>query len=164
MLSLPFFTRFDEALVSVARSRFYVWGILLLSTCIVFSQPIFLRRNVPVQAAKFLADHPTGGNMFCTAHIGSYLIYSSHGAIPVFMDTRMDLYDPKFVERFAKALTEGVGWTELFAQYKIASALLPNGSRLQIILAGLPDWKQTYHDADFSLYSRNGGPVEKSQK
>ncbi len=135
-------------------------GILLLATFVVVSQPIFLRRNVPVQAAKFLAEHPLAGNLFCTAHIGSYLIYSSRGAIPVFIDTRMDLYDPRFIERFAKALTEGVGWTELFAQYKIAAALLPNGSKLQIILGGRPEWKQIYQDPDFSLYSHNAAKVK----
>jgi hypothetical protein len=147
---------FNEAMKAATNSKQYLWGIVAISALTVFSQPIMFRRNVPVEGAKYLAQHPISGNLFCTAHAGSYLIYTSHGTIPVFMDTRMDLYDEPFVKRFAAALLDGIGWKELFAQYKIANALLPNDSKLALILDKEPDWKQTYRDADFSLYFKTG--------
>jgi hypothetical protein len=149
-------SRLSEALKSVALSRFYVLGIVLLSIFIVTRQPIYMRRNVPLQATTFLYEHPIAGNLFCSAHIGSYLIYKTHGAIPVFIDTRMDLYDADFVTRFTRALRDGEGWRELFAQYKIGAALVPNSFKLKEVLDKQPDWKPIYRDADFSLYTPTG--------
>src|SRR5208283_5654667 len=105
-----------------------------------------LQRNVPVHAAKFLESHKIAGNLFCSAHAGSYLIYSSHGAIPVFMDTRIDLYDTALCNRFIGALIYGQGWKELFSQYKIAAALLPNECKLREVLDAEPDWKVVHRD------------------
>jgi hypothetical protein len=153
LLSVSIVTRFCDALRLVAASRFYVLIVLLISSYVVISQPLFLRRNVPVQASKYLAQHPVAGNLFCTAHAGSYLIYSLRGKIKVFMDTRLDLYDVKFVERFARALNAGKGWKELFAQYKITEALISNELTLKEVLDKQPDWKPIYTDNDFTLYS-----------
>jgi hypothetical protein len=158
LINLNILRRLSDAMKSVVRNQIYIYGILLVSTYVVMAQPIYLRKNVPVLAARFLADHPLPGNLFCTAHTGSYLIYSLHGRVPVFMDTRMDLFDAPFVKRFADAFLDGTGWKELFAQYKIAAALLPNGSKLQLILDGQADWKQVYKDPDFSLYIQSSAP------
>jgi hypothetical protein len=120
---------------------------------VVTSQPVFIRNNIPVQATKYLADHRVAGNLFCDGRSGSYLIYKLHGAIPVFLDTRLDLYNTDFVLREIKALNLGEDWKELFAQYKITSALVPNNVKLREILDGQPDWKVVYHDPDFSIYA-----------
>jgi hypothetical protein len=144
--------RLSEAMRSVALSRFYLLGIVLLAAFCVMRQPLYLRRNVPLQAIMYLADHPLKGNMFCTAHSGGYLLYKSRGAIPVFVDTRIDLYETSFFNRFVLAIERGQGWKELFAEYKITSALLPNDSGLKPIIDKQPDWKRIYQDHDFSLY------------
>jgi hypothetical protein len=148
--------RLSESVKSAALTRWYVPCILLLATFVSISQPVFLRSNLPVQAAKFLEGHPLSGHLFCDAQSGSYLIYTSHGAIPVFLDTRLDLYDRDFVLRFIKALNLGDGWQELFSQYKIAAALIPNDRKLKEILDRQTDWKPIYRDPDFSLYVQNG--------
>jgi hypothetical protein len=155
--------RLSQALKSVAMSRFYVFWILALTTFIVLRQPTSIPRSIPIQAAKYLALHPIAGNMFCSAHAGSYLIYSSHGAIPVFMDTRIDLYDTRFCERFVIALELGEHWKELFSQYKIVAALVPNGSKLRIVLDTQSDWKQIYRDREFSIYVQNDSSVSAGQ-
>ena len=92
------------------------------------------------------------GNMFCSAHAGSYLIYSLHGAIPVFVDTRLDLYDTDFIRRVVRALDTGEDWRILFYRYKIATALVFNGEKLRFVLDGQPDWKLIYRDREFSIY------------
>jgi hypothetical protein len=144
--------RLSEALKSVALSRFYILGVVLLTTFVVMGQATRIPRSIPIEAAKYLKEHPIAGNMFCSAHSGSYLIYSSHGAIPVFMDTRIDLYDPAFCKRFLQALIYADGWKELFSQYKIGAALLPNGTKLRFVLDQQPDWKAIYRDRNFSIF------------
>src|SRR5262249_47568550 len=109
----------SEALKRAANTSQYVWGVLIVAAMIVLGQPLMFRHNVPVQAAEYLELNPLKGNLFCTAHMGSYLMYTSHGTLPVFMDTRMDLYDADFVNNFRDALLDGKGWEALFAQYKI---------------------------------------------
>jgi hypothetical protein len=155
--------QFSHSLKTVALSRFYVLAILLLSVLVVIIQPVTLQHNVPVQAAKFLESHKIAGNLFCTAHAGSYLIYSSHGAIPVFMDTRVDLYDPDLCGRFICAVYGAEHWKELFAQYKIASVLLPNETYIKLkgALDKQPEWKTIYKDDDFTLYAPNSEPPVK---
>ncbi len=156
--------RFSEMLETIALSRLYVLGISLLSVLVVVCQPLSLRHNVPVQAAKYLADHPLSGNLFCSAHAGSYLIYSSHGAIKVFADTRVDLYDADFVFRHIKAMYSAEAWQEIFAQYKIAAALLPNDIKLKEVLDTQPDWKAAYRDPDFTLFLKNDAKLKETSK
>jgi len=150
---LSMFPKLSAALKSVALSPWYPIGVLLLSGVYAGSQPVFMRSNIPVQAAKYIAAHRVDGNLFCDAQCGSYLIYATHGAMKVFFDTRLDLYDKDFVLRFIKAYNLGEGWQDLFAQYKIAAALLPNEIKLSKILAEQPDWEGAYHDSDFTLYT-----------
>lgn len=140
------------AIKSVAQSRFYPLAVILLALFLEIREPPYLRNNIPVQAAKYIAAHRIEGKLFSDAQCGSYLIYATHGAVPVFFDTRLDLYDPDFALRFIKAYNLGEGWKELFAQYNIGSALLPNTKKLKEILDGQPDWQMIYHDLDFSLY------------
>jgi len=158
ILNLKLLRYINEAIKAAANSTPYAWGVILISAFLVFGQPISFRHNIPVKAEAYMAQHPISGNLFCTAHVGSYLIYTSRGTIPVFMDTRMDLYDADFVKRFADALLDGKGWSPLFTQYKIANALIPAGSKLQEILATQPEWKEAYHDEDFYLYVQNPTP------
>jgi hypothetical protein len=144
----------SQGIKTVAQSRFYPIAVVALAILIETRAPVFLRCNIPVEAAKYIAAHGIDGNLFSDAQCGSYLIYTSHGAVPVFFDTRFDLYDPDFALRFIKAYNLGEGWKELFDQYKIAAALLPNKIKLKEILDAQPDWQMIYTDPDFSLYQR----------
>jgi hypothetical protein len=150
--------RFSEAIKTLALSGRYIGAVMIVMAALVLCQPVVLQPNVPVQAAKYLATNPVKGHLFCTAHAGSYLIYSSHGSIPVFMDTRVDLYDPDLCFRFIKVVYSAENWKELFAQYKIAAALVPNNVKIREVLGGEPDWKVVYNDQDFTLFVKNTAP------
>jgi len=143
----------SAALKSVALSKLYVVGVVLFTTIVVLRQPTAIPNNIPMKAAQYLKEHPIAGNVFCSAHAGSYLIYSSHGTIPVFMDTRVDLYDADFCKLFLKVLIKGEDWKEVFAKYKIAAALVPNDVKLRTVLDEQPDWKRVYTgDRYFTLF------------
>jgi len=150
-------SRWHQKVSSIVRSVYYPPAVVALAALSVLSQPLLLQSNVPVDAAKYLAAHPPSGNLFCTAHAGSYLIYSSRGAIPVFIDTRLDLYDTDFCVKFLDALYGARDWEKLFDQYKIAGALLPHDDaniKLGAALDSRPDWKVVYSDKYFDLYQR----------
>lgn len=146
--------QFDERMKAAAGTPVYSFLVLLLSLVVVLVQPIYIPRTIPLQASEFISKHPIKGNLFCTAHAGSYLIYRFRGAIPVFIDTRLDLYDRDFCLRFIAALTQGTDWEALFSRYRIAAALLPNDSALQSLLENQAQWERIYRDDDFSLYIR----------
>jgi hypothetical protein len=144
--------RFGAALKAVALSKAYIPAMIVFTAFVVLIQPTRIPRNIPVEAAKYLSEHPIPGNMFCSAHAGSYLIYSAHGAIPVFMDTRVDVYPADFLKSFLATLVYGTNWKETFSKYKITAALLPNDVKLRRILDEQPDWKCIYRDSFFSLF------------
>lgn len=91
-------------------------------------------------------------------------MYSSHGAIKVFADTRVDLYDADFVFRHIKAMYSAEAWQEIFAQYKIAAALLPNDIKLKEVLDKQPDWKVAYQDPDFTLFLKKDPQLQGTSK
>jgi len=152
LLSIEFFKRLNKAAENVIFSGVYVPAILVMSTWVVINQPLYIPHRVPLKAVHFLLTHKMAGNLFCTSHAGSYLIYSSRGLIPVFLDTRMDLYNEDFCYLFSKALNDAEGWRELFAKYKIAEAILPNNTKLRSVLEEDGGWKPVYRDDDFSIY------------
>ena len=86
--------RLSDSMKVVAFNRFYPVAIMAISIMVVCSQPLYVSRAVPLEAGEYLAAHKPVGNLFCSAHAGSYLIYRFHGSLKVFMDTRVDRYDP----------------------------------------------------------------------
>jgi hypothetical protein len=144
----------DEAIAAVASSSTYAFGVLAISAIVVLVQPISLPRTIPVQAAEFISAHQISGNLFCTAHGGSYLMYRFHGSVPVYIDTRVDLYDKEFCLQFIQIVQHGTDWKPVFSKYKITSALIPNDSAIDLALAQEADWQRVYKDSSFSLYVR----------
>ncbi len=84
-------------------------------------------QTFPVEAAKHLEDVPT----FHTDGTGGYLIYA--GFDEVFVDDRAELFGPLY-RRFVEAMSAHQGWEDLFEQYDIRQALLPNNNSLLSVL------------------------------
>lgn len=57
-------------------------------------------------------------------------MYRFHGSVPVFIDTRVDLYDKEFCLQFIQVVQHGTDWKPVFSKYKISSALIPNDSAI----------------------------------
>jgi hypothetical protein len=160
---LTWIASLSDSIKVAAFKRYYPVAVSALSVIVVLSQPIYLSRLVPIKAADWLSLHTIAGNLFCSAHAGSYLIYRLHGSVKVFMDTRVDLYDPALCGRYVSAMA-GTGWRELFSQYNIGATLLPESSQLEKAIEVDPDWKKIYDDNDFSISTRVGSPVQRSDK
>jgi hypothetical protein len=143
----------SESMKVVAFKRYYPIVVIAISVIVVCSQPYYISRSVPLKAAEYLASHRVAGNLFCSAQASSYLIYRFHGAIKIFIDTRIDLYDPALCSRYVAAMS-GSGWKELFEEYKIAETLLPKTAPLFQAIEQSPDWQRTYEDDDFAISTR----------
>ncbi|HEY9792776.1 MAG TPA: hypothetical protein V6D22_20410 [Candidatus Obscuribacterales bacterium] len=144
--------RIKAAIVEAATSRLYPVAILVLAILVAWLSPLYPGFALPpVQAAEFLRVNPPAGNLFCSAHAGSYLIYRFRSSIKVFVDPRVDLYDPAFMDTYLKVI-QGRDWEETFAKYRIAEALVPNDSPLKDLVALSPRWKSLYRDDAFSIF------------
>lgn len=156
---LPNLTRLEkinqlsESIKIAAFKKYYPIALMAASVLIVFADPPTSRTTIPQKAAEYLASHRVTGNLFCTAHAGSYLIYRFRGSIKVFTDTRIDLYDGAFCRRYILAIG-GSGWKELFGEYKISEALVQKGLRLNDVLEHDPEWHKVYQDEYFSVFDR----------
>ena len=142
----------SESVKAIASAKYYPAATALLSFVVVMCQPLYLPKDIPFQAAEHLSGMKSG-NLFCSGHTASYLIYRFHGAIRVFVDTRLDLFDPSLCKRFEAAMS-GKGWEELFNQYNITETLLPKLSPLNQAIEKKSDWKKIYEDDKFAISIR----------
>ena len=116
----------------------------------------------PVEAAKFIKSHIDlkKARFYNPYFIGSYLLYND---IPVFIDSRADVYDPKFHgdknkdvfmdEHYLNTLTHTY-YEDIFKKYKITHALVDKNSPIDLQLAHNNRYKKIYSDDNFVIYRR----------
>jgi hypothetical protein len=143
----------SQSIRRFAFNKYYPAAAIGIAIFSVLLQPLRIPRSIPWQAAEYLSVNKPTGHLFCSAHAGSYLIYRFNGSVRVFMDTRMDRYDPALCRRFVGAMA-GDGWKELFQQYDITETLLPRVCPLNQEIEKSPGWKTMYRDNDFSISTR----------
>lgn len=89
---------------------------------------------------------------------GSYLLFRG---IPVFLDSRADLYSPEFnegVKIFSDYLDIsglGVYYENKFKEYKITHVMTYSNSKVKMLLSRDKNYKQLYKDDRFVIYERN---------
>ena len=96
---------------------------------------------------------------------GSYLLFRG---IPVFIDSRCDLYTPEFNENkeeeiegrdiFSDAIniaSIGVDYKKKFKEYGVTHTILYENSKLAMILENDSDYKLIYNEGNFKIFERN---------
>lgn len=114
--------------------------------------------NYPVEAAQYLLDNVDIENMRLFNHynFGSYLLYKD---IPVFIDSRCDLYSPEFNEKdiFSDALNIpglSVYYEEKFEEYEITHIITNEDSKLKMLLEKDYNYNKLYGDEYFWIFER----------
>lgn len=120
--------------------------------------------SYPVEAADYILSEVEKGNLDLSTmrlyndyNYGSYLLFRG---IPVFIDSRADLYSPEFnkgVKIFADYLDiSGIAtWYEnKFEEYKITHVMTYSNSKLKMLLSRDENYKELYKDDHFILYER----------
>lgn len=114
--------------------------------------------SYPVQATQWLLDNVDIENMRLYNHynFGSYLLYKD---IPVFIDSRCDLYSPEFNEKdiFSDALniaSLSVDYEEKFEEYGVTHIITNEDSKLKMILEKDDNYNKIYGDDNFWIFER----------
>ena len=123
----------------------------------------------PVEAADYILENLDIDRMklFNEYNYGSYLIYRG---IPVFIDSRCDLYTPEFnegVNIFNDCINVygmSVGYESVFEEYGVTHVIIVKNGKLNLLLNQDDNYNCIYTDEHFKIYERlNSGYSEQSE-
>lgn len=120
----------------------------------------------PVKASEWMLENLDVANMkiYNEYNYGSYLLFKG---IPVFIDSRCDLYAPEFNEDkengisgrniFSDALdiaAISVDYQQKFREYGVTHVISYSNSKLVMLMRQNADYKCIYEDDHFSIFER----------
>ena len=117
------------------------------------------KSSYPVEAAQFIKENIDMENMrlFNEYNYGSYLLMQD---IPVFIDSRCDLYTKEYnkvkdiFSDFINIANIGLHYEDKFEEYDITHVIVHKNARLNIFLPRDNNYKQIYSDNYFCIYER----------
>lgn len=158
----------DEKLVKITVNRF---GIFLVSASVIMLSLYFIKPRVeaqyidesvyPVEMSNFIIEYFnndfTDVRIYNEYNYGSYLLYRG---IPVFIDSRADLYAPEFnvgvdvFSDFIDSLNLSIYFEDIFEKYDITHVILYKNSKINMIIenANLSNYKLLKSDDNFVFY------------
>ena len=116
--------------------------------------------SYPVQASEWILENLDINNikLFNQYNFGSYLVYKG---IPVFIDSRADLYTPEFNGKdrsifndFLNADNMGSYYGNIFKEYEITHVLIYKGSKIAMLIrnADSEKYEEIYSDDNFVIF------------
>ncbi len=169
-LIVSLFKKYDEkGLESINKGITTLIGKLL--TCIivlVFSCLIFAPKryntfidssSYPVEAVQYIKDNLDLENirLYNEYNYGSYLLLND---IPVFIDSRCDLYTKEYNKQkdifsdFINTNNIGVYYEEKMEEYEITHVILQKNAKLNMFISRDENYKELYSDDYFCIYER----------
>ena len=140
--------------------------LLVLVMCIPFVKPkmdtkFVSESSYPVAACDYILENLDVNNikLYNEYNYGSYLIYRG---IPVFIDSRADLYTPEFngdkdrdiFTDFLNASSLSIDYNELFEKYGITHLLIYKNSKMDLLVSRDLAYNKLYEDNNFILYEK----------
>ena len=118
--------------------------------------------SYPVQACDYILENIDLGQakFYNEYNYGSYMIYRG---IPVFIDSRADLYAPEFSGKeedifmdFINTSSIGEFYEDTFEKYDITHVITYKNSKMNMIIKETkdPNYKELYEDDYFTIYER----------
>lgn len=133
-----------------------VWPVICISMALLFFYSSFTQNQssiyqfneavFPVQAAKWIQDHPQSGNMFNEFNWGGYLLLQLWPEHKVFIDSQTDFYGEDFVKTYEQILMRRPGWDNRINELKIGWLILKPNTPLVDAIASQPGWSIQYYD------------------
>lgn len=153
--------------------------LLVLSISLIILKPKVNNRFVdestyPVKACNYILENLDINNikLYNEYNFGSYLIYRG---IPVFIDSRADLYAPEFngtknedgkydgrdiFSDFLNISNIGTFYEGKFREYEITHLLMGKDAKLNLLISRDDNYKLLYSDKKFVIYERLNANVE----
>ena len=146
--------------------------VLLMSRKMInpkFTQPYIDETSYPVEASYWIKEKLDYKNikLFNDYNYGSYLLFED---IPVFIDSRCDLYTPEFNGTYNKNSKKFVGkdifsdflnvsqiatwYDNVFKEYGATHVITGSSSKLNMLISKDPLYNKIYSDKNFVLYER----------
>lgn len=149
-----------------------VISIVLISViCMMMVKPKLKEQFVdtnkyPVEAATWILENLDVENirLYNEYNYGSYLLFRG---IPVFIDSRADLYAPEFNKQegeekgrdifsdYINTSSIGTYYENKMDEYDITHVIVVNNAKLNMFLSRNDNYKQLYKDDNFVIYERN---------
>ena len=144
--------------------------VIVALMCIVMIKPKlkekFINENkYPVEASTWILENLDVENMklYNEYNYGSYLLFRG---IPVFIDSRADLYAPEFNKTqdeegrnifsdYINISSIGTYYETKFEKYGITHVIVVNNAKLNMFLSRNDKYEQLYKDDNFVIYQRN---------
>ena len=120
------------------------------------------KTSYPVEACDFILENVdlAKARFYNEYNYGSYMLFRG---IPVFIDSRADVYDPQFNgledDIFSDFIsTSGIStfYEDIFEKYNITHVITYKNSKMNMIIKKTNDenYKQIYEDDHFTVYER----------
>lgn len=120
------------------------------------NKPYINKKEYPIEASEYILDNLDIKNirLYNDYNYGSYLIYKN---IPVFVDSRCDLYLKEFnnTKVFDDYIELPKHYDKTFKKYNISHILIKKSDELNIPLKIDNNYKKIYKDKYFIIYERN---------
>ena len=117
------------------------------------TKPFYKESEYPVSASDYIIDNLDYKNikLYNKYDYGSYLLYRG---IPVFIDSRADLYLEEFTSSTAFIDNYSIfyNYEKVFSKYGVSHVLIKNGDKLNYVLKKDNNYKLIYSDDYFTLY------------
>lgn len=138
-------------------------GIILIISIYMFKPKVnnqyISESSYPVAASNYILENVDVENMriYNEYNYGSYLLFRG---IPVFIDSRADLYAPEFngekdiFSDFINISNISVYYENKFKEYEITHVLVYKNAKLNMFLSRNSDYKLLYNDDYFYFYER----------
>lgn len=105
------------------------------------------RRNLPVDATRYLESHPVPGPTYNVYEWGGYLIWRRWPEARVFVDGRTLLYGDRIIGQAMRVAEGGEGWREILDHHGIRSMLIRHEKRDSTHFFEEGKWQCIYWDA-----------------
>ena len=151
-------------------------GIIIIVLLITFKsintktkQPYIDESLYPVQASQWIKENLDYKKikLFNEYNFGSYILYED---IPVFIDSRCDLYTPEFNGTYNKNTKKYNGkdifsdflntsqiatwYDDVFKKYGVTHVIIGSNSKLSMLISKNPLYNKIYNDKNFVIYER----------
>ena len=147
--------------------------VVVLMSVVEFKPKIndeFIKKSsYPVDAAEYIKNNIDMSSMrlFNEYNYGSYLLYEG---IPVFVDSRADLYAPEFngtrkedgtyegrdiFSDYINTSSMARYYEKTFEKYEITHVILYKNSKLNVYISKDKNYEELYSDDSFVIYKRN---------
>ena len=185
LIGVPIFTRWIDCLIKkydengcdlIVKFMNTIYGkiltivlVMLISLCFVKPKlnDVFVDTSkYPVDASTWILENLDIENirLYNEYNYGSYLLFRG---IPVFIDSRADLYAPEFNKTeeneegrdifsdYINISSIGTYYENKFEKYDITHVIVVNNAKLNMFLSRNNDYKEIYKDDYFVIYERN---------